>query len=455
MNKMNIKKFCNNTKGITLVALIVTIIVILILSGVTLYGVIHGGILEKATSSIDLYKEKEAEKIVETKLIEIQMKYPNLDSGPEKLKIIADEFCTDALNEFDWVKAGRGSEIANSFIDSTKKIASINELKISTLPLIDTQLLESIYVKPKSYDFVFEIDEYGEYSLTDEEYDVLVGGVKYKSFEDALEKTTDGATVSLLKNLTVSDQIVIQNDQNIQIDLNRKVLKSTYAGPGLVNNGTLTITGNGKIYTTNADAQGRDAVRNYGTLTIESGTFGSNKSRGPGLRNYGTTIINNGTFTACDNYLNGGFAYAIVNEGGNVTINNATVSGNMNGIIASNNGNLTINDGTFDLTGTKSYYGIYIEKGHVEVNGGTFRKSGNNRVLFYGGSNTASTGTLTINAGLFQKNNPATGSFINFASAENLKIKGGSFSHEIATSYLEQGYSCTKKGDLYVVNQGN
>lgn len=247
--------------------------------------------------------------------------------------------------------------------------------------------------------------------------------------------------------------MIIGNNKEITLDLNRKTLKSSYAGPGLVNNGTLTIKGNGKIFTTEASAQSRDAIRNYGTLTIENGSFGSSKSRGPGIRNYGTTTINGGNFTACDNYLNGGFAYAIINQGGTMTINNAHVSGKMNGIIASNDGNLIINNGDFEVTGPESYYGIYMYNGNVEVNGGTFKKSGNTRALLYKDTDSDSLGTLTINGGFFQKFNPSTTTFINSAFSGYLEITGGSFSHEIASSYLATGYSCTKDGNWYVVSQ--
>lgn len=52
-------KYLNkNTNGITLIALTVTIIVILILAGVTISIVIDDGILNKAKTSTDLYQNQ-------------------------------------------------------------------------------------------------------------------------------------------------------------------------------------------------------------------------------------------------------------------------------------------------------------------------------------------------------------------------------------------------------------
>lgn len=45
-----------SSKGITLVALVITIIVLLILAGVTLSIVWNGGIIDKSQNAVDAYK---------------------------------------------------------------------------------------------------------------------------------------------------------------------------------------------------------------------------------------------------------------------------------------------------------------------------------------------------------------------------------------------------------------
>ena len=60
-------------RAITLIALIVTIIVLLILAGVTISIVIgNGGLLEKTTKSEEIYSEQSAKEILEIVLADLQ-----------------------------------------------------------------------------------------------------------------------------------------------------------------------------------------------------------------------------------------------------------------------------------------------------------------------------------------------------------------------------------------------
>ena len=79
----NIKKSRRNEKGITLVALIITIIVLLILAGVSISFVFNGGVLDKSQQAADEY-EKAAEE--ESNLLEdienlIDEKYNSVDQN--------------------------------------------------------------------------------------------------------------------------------------------------------------------------------------------------------------------------------------------------------------------------------------------------------------------------------------------------------------------------------------
>jgi predicted PurR-regulated permease PerM len=54
---MNKKREVRINKGITLIALVITVIILLILAGVTINMVFDGGIIEKAQNAVDKYNE--------------------------------------------------------------------------------------------------------------------------------------------------------------------------------------------------------------------------------------------------------------------------------------------------------------------------------------------------------------------------------------------------------------
>ena len=67
------KSKVNNSKGITLVALVISIIVLLILATVSINLVINNGILDKAKSAVDKYSEGEIEEQIKLAYQEYQM----------------------------------------------------------------------------------------------------------------------------------------------------------------------------------------------------------------------------------------------------------------------------------------------------------------------------------------------------------------------------------------------
>ena len=219
-----------------------------------------------------------------------------------------------------------------------------------------------------------------------------------------------GGKIVLTENITVADQL--QVTKPTEFDLNGMELVGTYAGAFIVNakDNALTFDGDGHVYTTNIDAQKRASVLNYGTLTINenAGTFGSNKSRGNAVNNFGNALIKGGKFTACDNYTNGGYAYALVNgtnenDDAVMTIENATVFGKMNGVLAADGGKLIVNGGTYTLgTGEEDnlFYMAYTSgAGVIEINGGKFTRNAKNNHGFFAGFGS---GNITVKGGEFE-----------------------------------------------------
>lgn len=283
-------------------------------------------------------------------------------------------------------------------------------------------------------------------------------------------KTID---VKMMADTEVDGCIPIAEGQIVTLDLNGKALTSSYGGAFIQNSGTLTIKGDGSVYTTDAAAQGRHAVTNYGTLTIENGAFGSDKSRGNAVRNFGIATIKDGTFTACDNYTNGGYAYAIANGNSaypdaTMTIENATVSGKMNGAIACDGGTLVVKDGTYSLgdgSSNNNFRLAYVSgNGIVSIEGGTFTRNVRNNYGFFGGgdSSEGTTGSVNVSGGTFDDEvnqairldsgsvNISGGTFnkgIAAGSATKVAVSGGTFGAALKSDFVADGYVVKSDSD--------
>ena len=234
-------------------------------------------------------------------------------------------------------------------------------------------------------------------------------GIYYDNLAEALADTNNG-TVTVLQDMEISEQLVVNEGSIVTLDLNGKKINSTCTRFSLANYGTLTIEDSGEsgaIYNSSKKLDegnyGHDAVRNFGTLYIEGGYFGdadtdqantNDTTYGAAVRNQDGAIcvINGGHFTCVDNYgawADTGsqvYSYAIRNFG-TMTINDGEVYGAMNGGVAGDAGSITINDGFFSVTGEKSFHVLTTDTSsgaQITINGGTFTKSGNDNYLLSG-----------------------------------------------------------------------
>jgi hypothetical protein len=288
----------------------------------------------------------------------------------------------------------------------------------------------------------------------------------YISIAEALADAQEGATLTLIADNEVSEPIIIQAGSKIKLDLQGHSISGniTAASKKLIQNyGELEFVGNsgGCIYNTNTQAQGHAACQTLtgGTTTVNSPihfgdsdtdmTNANSINRGCGIQNNGgTLIINDGYYTACDNFTNGGWAYAILNCSGTTVINNATTYGLNNGSIGCESGSVTVNDGTFTLEGDKSYYNLYAcETGVIDVNGGTFVKNGNYAAMCVD-TDGFTTAAINVKGGLFTLSKGDNVLPIKATSATDsaLVIAGGTFKksadtvYEVPVKYIAENY---------------
>lgn len=125
------------TKGITLIALVITIVILLILSGITIVSLTgENGILKRAQVAKDTTNKNQAAETMNLKITNIQISsYAEKQELPS-LQYVADKLCED--NDMEYV------------LLESKKTASLDKIIVSDG--------KSIYTKLKEYPYEFEIN---------------------------------------------------------------------------------------------------------------------------------------------------------------------------------------------------------------------------------------------------------------------------------------------------------
>ncbi|MCI8345925.1 MAG: hypothetical protein HFJ42_08320 [Clostridia bacterium] len=125
-------------KGITLMTLTITIIILLILAGVVLNIALGGkGIFKHAKRGVEEYNEKTATEKINLKITNVQIDTYSEQQRMPTLQELADNFCED--EEIQYVEL------------ESKKIGNINKIEIGQNT--------SFFTKLKQYPYEFEINE--------------------------------------------------------------------------------------------------------------------------------------------------------------------------------------------------------------------------------------------------------------------------------------------------------
>ena len=203
--------------------------------------------------------------------------------------------------------------------------------------------------------------------------------MQYKTLEEAIGVAADGATVSLLDNVTLNTTLTVA--KSITIDVGGFTLTVATDGDGIVvNNATLTLTGTGK-YVFNCTASGSDGI--FVNNTVEGGTSELNLNGNVDIN------VSGNVSSAIHAYASAGKAVVNINAG---TIT-ARGSKQFPGVVVDQNATLNMTGGTFDLSMDFDAYsdgndvvGVLIWGGSshkqencaVNISGGTFKVGGKN-----------------------------------------------------------------------------
>lgn len=308
------------------------------------------------------------------------------------------------------------SSTAKVEISEAAKVESITVDSSAESATAEIKVAENVTVP--NFDVVGDgdvvIDNSGEIGLS---------GMKIDTAAKLLIALQIGGTVDLAGDITTSQQLIVKENISVTLKLHGYDLIGTNAGSLLCNYGEMYINGtpDSFVYTTDIDAQGRHALVNYGTMTVNGGVYGDKNAdrtdvndiqRGNAVRNYGVMTIESGSFTCCDNYTNGGYAYVIANgDSGTtdavLTIVDADVYGNMNGVLAADGGKMIVNGGNY-LLGNGSAGSCYrmaytSDYGVIEINAGTFKRNVDNNNAFFGAyfAHSEDSENIIINGGTF------------------------------------------------------
>ena len=249
-----------------------------------------------------------------------------------------------------------------------------------------------------------------------------VGETGYTTLADAITAAKDGDTVTLLADRT--EDVTITT--SITLDLGGKTLTNTSAGKA-----TISVTG--------------------GTVTVKNGTVigGASYYNIEVTKNSNADLtLENVTATA------GNTGSSMIDNWGTLTINSGSYTGGMNTVKSEEGSTLVINNGTFTCDYGKkwSYTATILVYGDTTINGGTFIQKTTNTSSY---AKVVMTGIVEgyeaitrVTDGTFT-NEKLSGIFYAYgkATSDNFEVSGGTFNKSISDGYCADGFIPTKNAD--------
>ena len=254
-----------------------------------------------------------------------------------------------------------------------------------------------------------------------------IGDVKYETLKEAINAAKDGDIVMLLADAT--EDVTI--DKNITLDLGGKTLTNTGAGKA-----TVTI------------AKGATATVQNGSII--GGTSYYN------IQNNGIATFTGVTATA------GNTGSSMIDNWGTLTIESGTYEGGLNVVKSEEGSTLTINGGKFTGTYAPSsgYTAVILVYGNTTITGGEFIQSvtttgswAHPQVVMTGVVEGYEAFT-TVTGGTFTNKKSGEGIFrgLGKATSDNFEVSGGTFNKSVPDSYFKDGYFAKKTADGYTAD---
>ena len=250
-----------------------------------------------------------------------------------------------------------------------------------------------------------------------------VNGKSYSSLQEAINAAQDGETVTLIADAT--EDATVAAGKNITLDLGSKKLTNTNTGKA-----TLTI------------AKGATATVKNGSIVGGTSFY---------------TIQNNGTATFEDvTATAGNTGSSMIDNWGTLTIESGSYSGGLNVVKSEEDSTLNINGGRFELSyATSGYTGVVFAYGNTTITGGEFIQSltttgrWNRPQVVATGVVDGHTAITRVTGGHFVNKLSRENIFrgIGKGTSDNFKVSGGTFNKSISEGYCADGFIPTKNAD--------
>ena len=170
--------------------------------------------------------------------------------------------------------------------------------------------------------FIPTLNEDGTYGVKEGKFLVRVNGKGYETLAEAIKAAVDGDTITILENIEVSEQIVIE--KAVTIDLGGNTISNAYSGGSysMLTKADVTIK-NGTYKSTVSSARGIGAYANFNAegLTVEAA----------GLVGIALSTANM-TCNVTDSVIKAGYAIANFADDNKLIVNNSQVLGTDCGI---------------------------------------------------------------------------------------------------------------------------
>ena len=263
-----------------------------------------------------------------------------------------------------------------------------------------------------------------------------IDGTGYATLQGAVDAATNGQTIVLQDNVTLTASLNVAVGKTVTLDLNSYKITADMNGPHMIcNAGNLTITDSsanktGEIAKIGAETNFGYVIENHGTMTLDRCKISSTSVKSSAIENGWYTASANTAGTSCTMTIQNAEVVSVNADGGLYTVKNDDY------------GVMVINGGVF--TNSVAGAGAVLNWNDLTINGGTFTGASAVRTL-KSGSSDFEIGKSQIKNGTF---NGGIDTLDNYNTGITIAVTGGTFSTDV-TEYLAEGKILQKNGDTY------
>ena len=271
----------------------------------------------------------------------------------------------------------------------------------------------------------------GTYGVKEGVYVAKVDNVKYETLQAAIDAVKANETVTLLVNTT--EDVTI--NKNITLDLGGKTLTNTSSGKATI------------------------SVKDSAVVTVKNGSV----MGGTSYYNIEVTKGSNANLTLMDvTATAGNTGSSMIDNWGTLTIESGTYEGGLNVVKSEEGSTLTINGGKFTGTYAPSsdYTAVILVYGNTTITGGEFIQSVT-KTGSWAHPKVVMTGVVegyeaftTVTGGTFTNKKSGESIFhgLGKATSDNFEVSGGTFNKSVPDSYFKTGYFAKKTADGYTAD---